>query len=116
MVVVGNGMVGHRFCELLVEYDRDRNYQIVTFCEEPRPAYDRVNLSKYFERREADHLKLACATWYADNEITLHVGERATAIDRQRRVVVSSNGPRDRLRRSRAGDRLLAIRAGRPRR
>ena len=46
LVVIGNGMVGHRFCERLVEYDRDHRYQIVTFCEEPRPAYDRVNLSK----------------------------------------------------------------------
>ena len=54
VVVIGNGMVGHRFCERLVEYDLDQSYQIVTFCEEPRPAYDRVNLSKYFERREAD--------------------------------------------------------------
>ena len=85
-------MVGHRFCERLVEYDLDRSYQIVTFCEEPRPAYDRVNLSKYFERREAEHLKLACTTWYAKKEITLHIGERATAIDRDRRMVISSTG------------------------
>ena len=34
--------------------------EVVTFCEEPRPAYDRVNLTKYFERRDAEHLKLAC--------------------------------------------------------
>ena len=92
VVVIGNGMVGHRFCERMVEYDVDRAYQIVTFCEEPRPAYDRVNLSKYFERREAEHLKLACPTWYADKEITLHIGERATAIDRENRLVISSTG------------------------
>ncbi len=92
VVVIGNGMVGHRFCERLVEYDVDRAYQIVTFCEEPRPAYDRVNLSKYFERRDAEHLKLACPTWYADKEITLHIGERATAIDRENRLVISSTG------------------------
>ena len=35
--------------------------QIVTFCEEPRPAYDRVNLTKYFEHREAEKLALADA-------------------------------------------------------
>ncbi len=92
VVVIGNGMVGHRFCERMVEYDVDRAHQIVTFCEEPRPAYDRVNLSRYFERREAEHLKLACPTWYADKEITLHIGERATAIDRENRVVISSAG------------------------
>jgi len=35
VVVVGNGMVGQRFCERLVEFDRERRYRIVTFCEEP---------------------------------------------------------------------------------
>jgi nitrite reductase (NADH) large subunit len=92
VVVIGNGMVGHRFCERLVEYDRDHRHQVVTFCEEPRPAYDRVNLSKYFESRKAEHLKLACTTWYANQGITLHIGERAAAIDRDRRLVLSSAG------------------------
>src|SRR5690242_8319128 len=46
VVVVGNGMVGHRFCERLVEFDAAGEYRIVTFAEEPRAAYDRVNLTK----------------------------------------------------------------------
>ena len=70
VVVIGNGMVGHRFCERLVEYDLDERYQVVTFCEEPRPAYDRVNLTKYFEHRDAGHLQLARQEWYAENGIT----------------------------------------------
>src|SRR4051812_48781700 len=86
VVVVGNGMVGHRFCERLVALDPDRRSRIVTFCEEPRPAYDRVNLSKYLDRRDAAPLKIACERWYAENGITLHVGDRAAAIDRARRV------------------------------
>ena len=92
VVVIGNGMVGHRFCERMAAYDAGREFEIVTFCEEPRPAYDRVNLTKYFERRDAEHLKLACPTWYAENGITLHVGDRATEIDRVRRVVLSQKG------------------------
>ncbi len=92
IVVIGNGMVGHRFCERLVEYDLERNYEIVTFCEEPRPAYDRVNLTKYFERRDAGHLQLAQADWYAENGITLHIGDRAIAVDRVRRLVISQHG------------------------
>ena len=62
VVVIGNGMVGHRFCERLTALDVERNYRIVTFCEEPRPAYDRVNLSKFFDERDARPLKLACET------------------------------------------------------
>src|SRR5436190_6454136 len=92
VVVIGNGMVGHRFCERLVEFDADRNYRIVTFCEEPRPAYDRVNLTKYFEHRQADKLALACPDWYADHGVTLHLGDRATEIDRANKIVRSAQG------------------------
>ena len=92
VVVVGNGMVGHRFCERLTALNGDGRFRIVTFCEESRPAYDRVNLSKYFDKRDAEPLRLACPTWYAENGISLHVGDRVAAIDRQRRVVVSARG------------------------
>ncbi len=92
VVVIGNGMVGHRFCERMAAYDVHREFEVVTFCEEPRPAYDRVNLTKYFEKRDPEHLKLACETWYSENGITLHVGDRATEIDRDRRVVLSQKG------------------------
>ncbi len=92
VVVVGNGMVGHRFCERLVEFDSDRAYRIVTFCEEPRPAYDRVHLTKYFEHRQAEKLALAAPDWYERNGIDLFVGDRATEIDRDKRVVRSARG------------------------
>jgi nitrite reductase (NADH) large subunit len=92
VVVIGNGMVGHRFCERLVEFDAEQTWKVVTFCEEPRPAYDRVNLTKYFEHRKADRLTLAAPEWYEQNGITLFVGDRATEIDRSRRVVRSAAG------------------------
>src|SRR5258708_397141 len=59
VVVIGNGMVGHRFCERLIEFDVKRDFKIVTFCEEPRPAYDRVHLTQYFEHRSAEKLALS---------------------------------------------------------
>jgi NAD(P)H-nitrite reductase large subunit len=92
VVVIGNGMVGHRFCERLVEYDADRSYRIVTFCEEPRPAYDRVNLTKLFDHRDADRLLLARMERYEENGITLFIGDKAAAIDRRRRVIRSQQG------------------------
>jgi nitrite reductase (NADH) large subunit len=92
VVVIGNGMVGHRFCERLVESDNDQNYRIVTFCEEPRPAYDRVNLTKYFDHRDADRLLLARMEWYDENGISLFVGDKATSVDRRHRVVCSQQG------------------------
>ena len=91
-VVIGNGPVGHRFCEKLVEFDGGRNYRIVAFCEEPRAAYDRVHLTSYFDHRDPAKLALARIEWYRENGIQLHVGDRARRIDRSRRKVVSEAG------------------------
>src|SRR5512145_2324779 len=92
IVVIGNGMVGHRFCEKLVEFDAARQYRIVTFCEEPRAAYDRVGLTSFFAHRDAEKLMLARLDWYREHGVELHIGDRANQIDRVRRVVVSEAG------------------------
>ncbi|MBI3469685.1 MAG: nitrite reductase small subunit NirD [Planctomycetes bacterium] len=92
VVVIGNGMVGQRFCERLVEFDTARRFQIVTFCEEPRSAYDRVGLTSFFAHRDAEKLMLARREWYAENGVELHIGDRACALDCQRRTVRSDKG------------------------
>src|SRR3954469_2164902 len=92
IVVIGNGMVGQRFCERLVEFDKQREWKIVTFCEEPRAAYDRVGLTTFFAHRDAQKLQLACEEWYAENDVELHLGDRAVSIDRRNRVVRSERG------------------------
>lgn len=92
IVVIGNGMVGHRFCEKLVEFDVARRYRIVTFCEEPRAAYDRVGLTSFFAHRDAEKLLLARLDWYREHGIELHLGDRASQIDRQRQIVYSEKG------------------------
>ncbi|WP_373652292.1 nitrite reductase large subunit NirB [Schlesneria sp. DSM 10557] len=92
IVVIGNGMVGLRFCEKLVQYDTARQYRIVTFCEEPRAAYDRVGLTSFFAHRDAEKLMLAKLDWYSANGVELHVGDRADRIDRQQRTVTSQKG------------------------
>ena len=48
LVVIGNGMVGQNFLSSLVASGINKSYKIVTFCEEPRAAYDRVHLSEFF--------------------------------------------------------------------
>ncbi|HVJ86889.1 MAG TPA: nitrite reductase large subunit NirB, partial [Caulifigura sp.] len=92
VVVIGNGMVGQRFCEKLVEFDRASQYRIVTFCEEPRAAYDRVGLTSFFAHRNAEKLMLAKLDWYAEHGVELHIGDRADSIDRQNRKVTSQKG------------------------
>lgn len=92
IVVIGNGMVGHRFCEKLVEFDTAGEYRIVTFCEEPRAAYDRVGLTSFFAHRDPEKLMLARQGWYQEQGIELHIGDRAARIDRKQKVVHSDRG------------------------
>ena len=53
LVIIGNGMVGHRYIEDLVEKAEIENFDVTVFCEEPRVAYDRVHLSSYFSHHTA---------------------------------------------------------------
>ena len=81
IVVVGNGMVGYKFCEKLAAHPDFEAYKVIVFGEEPRPAYDRVHLSEYFSDKSADELLLAPLKWYEANDIELRTSELVTAID-----------------------------------
>ncbi|TMA36275.1 MAG: nitrite reductase small subunit NirD [Deltaproteobacteria bacterium] len=94
LVVVGNGMVGHRFCERLVDLGCPARFEIAVFAEEPRPAYDRVHLSEFFAGRGAEELSLTSRDWYAEQGLDLQLGRAALAIDRERREVVATGGER----------------------
>ncbi len=61
VVVVGNGMVGYKFCEKLIAKAKGINFEITVFGEEPRPAYDRVHLSEYFAGKTAEDLTMTAA-------------------------------------------------------
>ncbi|MGF1598547.1 MAG: hypothetical protein ACFCVK_16720 [Acidimicrobiales bacterium] len=55
VLVIGNSMVGQRLVERLVAADTSPSLAITVVGEEPRPAYDRVALSSWFQgRTEAD--------------------------------------------------------------
>src|SRR5882672_2889453 len=92
LIVVGNGMVSHRFCERLLEYDAERRYRVVVVGEEPRPAYDRVHLTTFFAQRSADALLLGARGWYEDRGIDLRLGRRVTTVDRERRTAATDDG------------------------
>ncbi|MBW4617892.1 MAG: nitrite reductase large subunit NirB [Cyanosarcina radialis HA8281-LM2] len=92
LVVVGNGMVGHRFLELMVAKGAQDRWNLVTFCEESRVAYDRVNLSGYFIDKTAADLTLVEPGFYQEHGIEVRIGDRAVEIDRDRQVVRSANG------------------------
>jgi nitrite reductase (NADH) large subunit len=92
VVVVGNGMVSHRFCEKMVEYDLEKRHRLVVVGEEPRPAYDRVHLTTYFTQRSADALLLGTREWYAEKGIELRLGTKVTAVDCTRQEAATADG------------------------
>jgi nitrite reductase (NADH) large subunit len=91
MLVIGHGMVGQRFLERLVDEGID-DYEVTVLCEEPRPAYDRVQLTSYFSGKTAADLAVTPDDFFARTGFTLHVNDKAAAIDRERRVVTSARG------------------------
>jgi nitrite reductase (NADH) large subunit len=58
VVVVGHGMVGHRFAEALTSRDVTRACRVTVLSEEPRPAYDRVALPSVFDGADEATLRL----------------------------------------------------------
>ncbi len=92
IIVVGNGMVGYKFCEKLIAKVTDSKIDITVFGEEVRPAYDRVHLSEFFSGKTADDLLMAPASWYADNNITLYTGDPVQQIDRKAKTIHSFKG------------------------
>lgn len=92
LIVIGNGMVGHKFLELMVSSDAAKHWNLITFCEEPRVAYDRVNLSGFFSGKTAGDLSLVAPGFYHQNDIKIHIGDKAVAINREQKTVSSANG------------------------
>ncbi|ELR67430.1 Nitrite reductase [NAD(P)H] large subunit [Photobacterium marinum] len=92
VVVVGNGMVGHRFIDELVQRNEEEQFEIVTFSEEPRLAYDRVQLSKYFSGASAQDLALTDEDYYQSYGINYVLNEKVAEIDVEARQVVTVNG------------------------
>lgn len=94
IVVVGNGMVGYKFCEKLRSLSKE--CEIIVYGEEPRPAYDRVHLSSYFSGSSAEDLLMAPASWYVDNSVELFTSELVTEIDRDNKSIRTHTGKVDR--------------------
>lgn len=89
ILVVGNGMVGYKFCEKLIAKKGAESYKVVVFGEEPRPAYDRVHLSEYFADKNAERLSMAPRSWYEENGIQLITNERVVDIHRENKTITT---------------------------
>ncbi|MFM9376447.1 nitrite reductase large subunit NirB [Gordonia sp. VNK21] len=92
VVVVGHGMVGHRFVEALRTRDTDNLWRVVVFGEEADLAYDRVGLSSYVGEWERSSLALPGNEYAGDDAVTVRTGAKVTAIEPDRRRVLTDDG------------------------
>ena len=90
IVIIGNGMVGHRFCEKLLE--KNSNFKLIVFGEEPIRAYDRVHLTDYFGKKTLDDLFLSKNQWYDENNIDLYLHDPVIHVNTTEKHVVSQKG------------------------
>src|ERR1043166_7901608 len=89
IVVIGNGMVGQRFLEQLTSRMSSDALDMTVFCEEPRAAYDRVQLTSFFAGKSAIDLNVVPARFFEDKAITLRLNDRVVAIDRPPKIMSS---------------------------
>jgi len=99
VVVIGNGMVGQRFMENLIDLDKDKKCVISTFCEEPRAAYNRVKLTSYFETRNPSALSMTSefdddgrTPWYEENNVELLLNDKVVSVDTKTKTVTGASG------------------------
>lgn len=108
LVIVGNGMAGHRLVEALAGHP-GRPARITVIGEERTPAYNRILLSPWLAgEMDRAALTLREADWYAEQGVTLVLGERVTTLDRRARRLITETG------RTLTYDRLVLATGSRP--
>ncbi|KAA9089978.1 nitrite reductase large subunit [Microbacterium radiodurans] len=92
MVVVGAGMVAHRFVESLLSRT-DAPWHVTVIGDERRRPYDRVALTSFFAGASADDLDLDPAP-FDDARVDFRQGTIVARIDRDAAAVVTGDGER----------------------
>ena len=87
IAVIGNGMVSQRLLEQLAKRGE---YEVTVFCEEPRPAYDRVQLTSFFSGKSAADLSVAKKEFFEKARVTLRLNDAVQSIDPVRKVLRSA--------------------------
>lgn len=91
IVVVGNGMVGHKFIDTLLA-SKLNDIDIITFSEEPRLAYDRVQLTSYLTGKTAQDLALTTDDYYQKNGINYVLNEKVIRLDCSTNQLLTDKG------------------------
>ena len=90
VVVVGAGMVAHRFVESLLSR-ADERWHVTLIGEEDRHPYDRVGLTGFFAGASTDDLTLE-RSFFDDDRLRFLRGDAVVRIDRSARRVTTKSG------------------------
>ena len=90
VLVIGAGMVAHRFVDSLLS-GADAGRSVTVIGEEGHPPYDRVGLTSFFSGATAEDLALDSAV-LADERVTYLGDDPAVRIDRESRTVSTVSG------------------------
>ncbi len=91
VVVVGAGMVAHRFVSQMIARSPEGEWRVSVVGDEDRAPYDRVHLSEFFGGRSADDLTMDPAVW-DDPRTELVTGDAVAAVDREAQTVTTRSG------------------------
>ena len=92
LVMVGNGMAGVKTLEELQKIAPDL-YDITVFGAEKFVNYNRILLSPVLAGEQTiQDIILNDEAWYAQHNITLHLGKKVSKIDRVKRMVIAEDG------------------------
>lgn len=91
IVIVGGGHAGAQLCGALAAAGQGARVHLV--CDEPLLPYQRPPLSKSYQKQPDEALQWHRGeAWFAQQGITLHLGDAARAIDRAARRVTLASG------------------------
>ncbi len=92
VVVVGAGMVAHRFVESLRSRDVEGRWRVTVIGEEDRHPYDRVGLTSFFAGASPEELTLDTSVFDTDERVQFVRGDAVARIDRDARRVTTTSG------------------------
>ena len=101
LIIIGNGMAGARLLEEVLARQGYERYEIVVFGDEPYGNYNRILLSSVLAgSHDPRDIFINPLSWYEENNIVLHAGDRVHTIDHPSKLVYAASGrilPYDKL-------------------
>lgn len=90
--LIGNGMAACRLLDELTARGAEQRYEITVYGDEPRGAYNRIQLGKVLAGAQPDVITTKPASWYADRGITFRSGVAVKRLDTAKKMLETWEG------------------------